>query len=291
MMNKAERQNSSSCKAGIILLMALVFSWQPVGVVLAQVQRGGADVVSDGVGVREETMAFLGQRVTVKRWTDREAEIRYTLAEFPGGTVLFDDNQRDGTMEIHIADLNGNAASGNLVCDGLLSQGGTCDMVLHGDTRSITVNFTRDGFTAPTGVLTVSGRFEFDRTEMMGMPVPEITSDAIPGIDSVAVDGVEMLRFSEAVPFSQMTEMTGSDEFGGLAIMLNVSGSNRSLAGAVIVGVLIGALYLIVDCLFLGWFCEVIPAWIPAERLKRRHTSSLAILMRGGGMEVHRVAA
>ena len=257
--------------------MALVFSWQPVGVVLAQVQRGRADVVSDGVGVREETMTFLGQRVTVKRWTDRQTEIRYSLVEFPAGTVLFDDNQRDGTMEIHIADLNGNAAVGNLVCDGLLSQGGTCDMMLHGDTRSITVNFTRDGFTAPTGVLTVSGRFEFDRSEMMGMPVAEITSDAFPGIDSVAVDGVEMLRFSEAVPFSQMTEMTGSDEFGWLANMLNVSGSNRSIAIAVLVGVVIGGIYLIVDCLFLGWFCQVAPIWTPAEGLKQSLASSWGI--------------
>lgn len=277
MRNKKKGEKSSSCKAGIILLMALVFSWQPVGVVLAQVQRGGADAGSDGVGVREETMTFLGQRVAVKRWTDREAEVRHTLAQFPGGTVLFDDNQRDGTMEVHIADLNGNAASGNLVCDGLLSQGGTCDMVLHGDTRSITVNLTRDGFTALTGVLTVSGRFEFDRTEMMGMPVPEITSDAFPGIDSVAVDGVEMLKFSEPVRFSQMIEITGSDEFGWLANMLNVSGSNRSIAVAILVGVVIGGIYLIVDCLFLGWFCQVAPIWTPAEGLKQSLASSRAI--------------
>lgn len=276
-MKKSESQNSASFNAGIILLMSLVFSWHPVGVVLAQAQRGEIDFVEDGVGVREKLVTFLGQRVTVKRWTDRETEIRHTLVEFPAGTVLFDDNQRDGTMEIHIADLNGNVASGNLVCDGLLSQGGSCELLLQGDGRSITVSFTRERFTAPTGVLSVSGPFEFDRSEMMDMPIAEITSDAFPGIDSVAVDGVEMIKFSEPVPFSQMTEMTGSDEFGWLANMLNVSGSNRSLAGAVILGALIGGLYLIVDCLFLGWFCQVAPIWTPAEGLKQSLASSRGI--------------
>lgn len=279
-MNRTERGKPASFCGGVGLLTALVLSWGPVGPLM------GADAVSaQFAGVMQGTMTFLGQEVTVKRWTDGQTGTRHAIAEFPAGTVQY-DYQRDGTVKVKIADRNRNSAEGTLVCDGRLTLGGTCYMDLNVDGQWISVDFTEDRFTVPTGALSVSGPIELDRAEML-----VVTDAALPGIDSVAVDGVEMLQFSKPVAFSEVTETTGSGEFGWLANMLHPNGANRSILGAIILGVILAGLYLIIDCLFVGWWCEVVPAWTPAERIKERLASSLGIPRWAGGMEVVRVAA
>lgn len=285
-MNRTERGKPASFCAGVALLTALVLSWGPVGPLMAEEPLG-----AEFGGVMQGTMTFLGQEVTVKRWTDGQTGTRHAIAEFPGGTVQY-DYQPDGTVKVKIADSNQNSAEGTLVCDGRLTLGGTCYMDLNVEGQWISVDFTNDRFTVPTGALSVSGPIVVDFEDMKTRGVPPVVTDgALPGVDSVAVDGVEMLHFSKPVPFSQVTETTRSGEFGWLANMLNVNGPDRSIAGAILLGAAIALLFLIIDCLFVGWWCEVVPAWTPGERIKERLASSLGLPRWAIGVEVPHVAA